>query len=158
MIMQTRGWCRAWWCLAFLAWQLCWGPCLCKVSALVPLCSTFVGFGAASWHSTRRNPRSGCCVHVDDSCLQEVPSNNITGLVPGGLSVQHVQPARVTQYTRTQLTVVLNDSLCQQLGKVRWLQLAAVIAELRCRSRGWACMHHAGLARSATVSCSALDT
>jgi hypothetical protein len=68
-------------------------------------------------------------VHVDDSCLQEVPSNNITGLVPGGLSVQHVQPARVTQYIRTQLTVVLNGSLCQQLGKVR--MASACISDCR---------------------------
>ncbi|WIA29687.1 hypothetical protein OEZ86_012169 [Tetradesmus obliquus] len=53
------------------------------------------------------------------SCLcREVQSNVASVLVPGGVAVQHVQPARVTQYIRTQLTVVLNGSLCDQLGQV----------------------------------------
>lgn len=54
-------------------------------------------------------------------CSQEVQSNVASVLVPDGVAVQHVQPARVTQYIRTQLTVVLNGSLCDQLGQVRAL-------------------------------------
>jgi hypothetical protein len=54
-------------------------------------------------------------------CVQDVLLNAVSLLVPGGLAVQHVQPARVTQYIRTQLTVVLNGSLCEQLGQVRGL-------------------------------------
>ncbi|WIA09604.1 hypothetical protein OEZ85_008996 [Tetradesmus obliquus] len=77
MIMLPRGWCRAWWCLAFPVLLLLWSSCLCR----------------------------------------EVQSNFASVLVPGAVAVQHVQPARVTQYIRTQITVVLNGSLCEQLGQ-----------------------------------------
>ncbi|KAF6260327.1 hypothetical protein COO60DRAFT_899084 [Scenedesmus sp. NREL 46B-D3] len=86
MMMRARGWCRAWWCLAFLTFLTSWTSCLCK----------------------------------------EAHSKVTPGLVLGGLAVQLVHPARVTQYIRTQLTVVLNGSLCEELGQVRGCHPAAM--------------------------------